>query len=213
MWTEYYLLKGYPKTQHIFFIPCLVQKSQYYKMVNLKRVSFPSAGVKSFLLLQQTAVQSSTLFLSRTVDRILQTCSVVKDSAATAAATAGNCSSILLEEQEWSTCQQSSGGSVKTCPSALGPQSGFYWPTLALLAGSSQTEPDSTNGSTKSCLYWRAQFFGLVLAIRSMPHPFGVKYSICQANLHFLTLRRTAGDPFLAQSGSGRWGWWRGWTT
>ena len=34
---------------------------------------------KAFLLLQQTAVQSSILFLSRTVDKILQTCSVVKD--------------------------------------------------------------------------------------------------------------------------------------
>ena len=33
----------------------------------------------TFLLLQQTAVQSSILFLSRTVDKILQTCSVVKD--------------------------------------------------------------------------------------------------------------------------------------
>ena len=39
-------------------------------------------------------------FLSSTVDKILQTCSVVKGSAATAAATAGKCSSILLEEQE-----------------------------------------------------------------------------------------------------------------
>ena len=33
-----------------------------------------------FLLLQQTAVQSFILFLSRTVDRISQTCSVVKKS-------------------------------------------------------------------------------------------------------------------------------------
>ena len=36
------------------------------------------------------------------------------------------------------------GGSVKTCPSALGPWAsglgaGFYWPTLALLAGLSQS--------------------------------------------------------------------------
>ena len=37
----------------------------------------------SFLLLQQTAVQSSILILSHAVDRILQTCSVVKNSAAT----------------------------------------------------------------------------------------------------------------------------------
>ena len=50
------------------------------------------------------------------MDKILQTCSVVKDSAATAE----NCSSITLEEQEWWTCQQSSVGSVKTCPSGLG---------------------------------------------------------------------------------------------
>ena len=35
--------------------------------------------VKAFLLHQQTAVQSSVLFLSRTVDKILQTCTVVKD--------------------------------------------------------------------------------------------------------------------------------------
>ena len=38
--------------------------------------------VGTFLLLQQTAVQSSILFLSRTVDKILQTSSVVKNSAA-----------------------------------------------------------------------------------------------------------------------------------
>jgi hypothetical protein len=37
----------------------------------------------TFLLLQQTAVQSSILIVSRTVDRILQTSSVVKNSAAT----------------------------------------------------------------------------------------------------------------------------------
>ena len=64
---------------------------------------FVFGQVKAFLLLQLTAVQSSILFMSRTVDKILQTCSVEKDSAATAAATAaapaGNCSSILLEEQ------------------------------------------------------------------------------------------------------------------
>ena len=39
----------------------------------------------SFLLFQQTAVQSTILFLIRTVDKILQTCSVVKNSAATGA--------------------------------------------------------------------------------------------------------------------------------
>ena len=39
--------------------------------------------VAPFLLLQQTAVQSSILFPSGTVDEILQTCSVVKNSAAT----------------------------------------------------------------------------------------------------------------------------------
>ena len=39
--------------------------------------------VRPFLLLQQTAVQSSILILSRAVDRILQTYSVVKNSAAT----------------------------------------------------------------------------------------------------------------------------------
>ena len=33
--------------------------------------------VNAFLLLQQTAVQSSILFLYRTVDKILQTCLVV----------------------------------------------------------------------------------------------------------------------------------------
>ena len=58
--------------------------------------SWASRQDYTFLLLQQIAVQSSILFLSLTVDKILQTCSVVKDSAATA----GNCSSILLEEQE-----------------------------------------------------------------------------------------------------------------
>ena len=42
--------------------------------------------VKPFLLLQQTAVQSSILFLSRTIDMILQTCSVVKKSTPHAAA-------------------------------------------------------------------------------------------------------------------------------
>ena len=42
-----------------------------------------SGRVWSFLLLQQTAVQSSILILSYAVDRILQTCSVVKNSAAT----------------------------------------------------------------------------------------------------------------------------------
>ena len=36
-----------------------------------------------FLLFQQTAVQSTILFLIRTVDKILQTCSLVKNSAAT----------------------------------------------------------------------------------------------------------------------------------
>ena len=68
------------------------------KSVQLAEVS--QCVVLTFLLLQQTAVQSSILFLSRTVDKILQTSSVVKASAATAAATAGNYSSILLEEQE-----------------------------------------------------------------------------------------------------------------
>ena len=43
----------------------------------------PLGEVFPFLLLQQTAVQSSILFLSHTVDMILQTCSVVKKSAAT----------------------------------------------------------------------------------------------------------------------------------
>ena len=38
-----------------------------------------------FLLFQQTAVQSAILFLVRTVDKILQACSVVKNSASTAA--------------------------------------------------------------------------------------------------------------------------------
>ena len=38
--------------------------------------------VTTFLLLQQTAVQSSILFLSCTVDKILQTSSVGKNSAA-----------------------------------------------------------------------------------------------------------------------------------
>ena len=42
--------------------------------------------VYTFLLLQQTAVQSSILFLSRTVDRISQTCLVVKKSTPQAAA-------------------------------------------------------------------------------------------------------------------------------
>ena len=37
-----------------------------------------NSEVMSFLWLQQTAVQSSILFLSRTVDTILQTCPVVK---------------------------------------------------------------------------------------------------------------------------------------
>ena len=41
--------------------------------------------VISFLLFQQTAVQSTILFLLRIVDKILQTCSVVKNAAATAA--------------------------------------------------------------------------------------------------------------------------------
>ena len=75
-----------------------------------------SARVLAFLLPQQTAVQSPILFLSGTVDKIWQNCSVVKDSAS--AATAGNCCNILLEEQEWWTCQQSSGESIKTCPRA-----------------------------------------------------------------------------------------------
>ena len=43
--------------------------------------------VMTFLLFQQTAVQYTILFLFRTVDKILQTCSVVKNSAATAATT------------------------------------------------------------------------------------------------------------------------------
>ena len=43
------------------------------------------ARVLTFLLFQQTAVQSAILFLIRTVDKILQTCSVVKNSASTAA--------------------------------------------------------------------------------------------------------------------------------
>ena len=38
------------------------------------------------MLLQQKAVQSSILFLSRSVDKILQTCSVVKKSTPQAAA-------------------------------------------------------------------------------------------------------------------------------
>jgi len=48
-------------------------------------VSMPSTkGLPySFLLFQQTAVQSTILFLIRTADKILQTCSVVKNSAAT----------------------------------------------------------------------------------------------------------------------------------
>ena len=37
----------------------------------------------AFLLFQQTAVQSTILFLIPTADKILQTCSVVKNSAAT----------------------------------------------------------------------------------------------------------------------------------
>ena len=41
--------------------------------------------VETFLLFQQTADQSTILFLFRTFDKILQTCSVVKNSAATAA--------------------------------------------------------------------------------------------------------------------------------
>ena len=40
--------------------------------------------VLSFLLFQQ-AVQSTILFFIRTIDKILQTCSVVKNSASTAA--------------------------------------------------------------------------------------------------------------------------------
>ena len=43
--------------------------------------SLPQPRVCSFLLLQQTAVHSSILFLSHTVDRISQTCSVVKKSS------------------------------------------------------------------------------------------------------------------------------------
>ena len=39
--------------------------------------------VTTLLLFQQTAVQSAKLFLIRTVDKILQTCLVVKNSAAT----------------------------------------------------------------------------------------------------------------------------------
>jgi hypothetical protein len=39
----------------------------------------------TLLLLQQTVVQSTILFLIRTVDKILQTCSVVKNQASTAA--------------------------------------------------------------------------------------------------------------------------------
>ena len=39
--------------------------------------------VASFLLFQQTAVQSTILILIRTANKILQTCSVVKSSAAT----------------------------------------------------------------------------------------------------------------------------------
>jgi hypothetical protein len=42
-----------------------------------------SPNATPFLLLQQTAVQSSILILSHTVNRILQTSSVVKNSAAT----------------------------------------------------------------------------------------------------------------------------------
>ena len=72
----------------------------FYKVLELVGGGSVINGAYPFLLLQQTAVQYSILFLSRTVDKILQTCSVVKDSAAMAAATAGNCSSILLEEQE-----------------------------------------------------------------------------------------------------------------
>ena len=41
------------------------------------------SSADTFLLFQQTAVQSTILFLIRTDDMILQTCSVVKDSAAT----------------------------------------------------------------------------------------------------------------------------------
>ena len=60
------------------------------------QIPFPSASscrlsvamqseVLPFLLFQQTAVQSSILFLSRTVDKILQTCSVVNNLVATSA--------------------------------------------------------------------------------------------------------------------------------
>ena len=42
--------------------------------------------VSSFLLLQQSAVQSSILFLSHIVDRVLQTCFVVKKSTPQTAA-------------------------------------------------------------------------------------------------------------------------------
>ena len=55
-------------------------------IIGLVHPVYPVHTVYPFLLLQQTAVQSSTLFLSRTVDRILQTCRVVKKSTPQAAA-------------------------------------------------------------------------------------------------------------------------------
>ena len=83
-----------------------------------------------------TPTESCSVLHLISVPHSWQDFAVVKDSVATAAATNGNCSSILLEE--WSTCQQSSGGPVKTCPSSLGLRplaSGRFLPTHPRSAG------------------------------------------------------------------------------
>ena len=52
-------------------------------LLNTCSSAAPQSIDDSFLLFQQTAVQSTILFLIRTADKILQTYSVVKNSAAT----------------------------------------------------------------------------------------------------------------------------------
>ena len=60
--------------------------SHYNNKLALKKtVKLNRLVVLTFLLLQKTAIQSSILFLSRTVDRISQTCLVVKKSTYKAA--------------------------------------------------------------------------------------------------------------------------------
>ena len=67
-------------------LPTQVSKSLYCLKVSECAIIFvPFFGglAPTFLLFQQTAVQSTIFFLIRTVDKILQTCSVLMNSAAT----------------------------------------------------------------------------------------------------------------------------------